>query len=65
MEGKPMNCKNCANRENCYFADSGYYCADFAPVQIGPTPAELEQLEKTGEAGFWERPRVPFSVFDF
>lgn len=60
-----MNCQNCEHVNDCFFAFSGYFCGDYSPACTGPTPEQREQLERTGEAGFYELPRVPFIVLDF
>ena len=53
-----MNCENCKNYEKCLgFAEMFGHCK-FEPIRV----PDWEKLEETGEDGFMENPRVPFSV---
>ena len=56
------DCRDCANFEECFF--SGCLCGRYKKASAG-AGADQGKIDRTGEDGFFERPRVPFTVIDF
>lgn len=55
-----MTCKNCVYYDECFF--SGNICKSYKSEE---SKINHKELEERGESGFYELPRVSFTVLDF